>query len=43
MSEIRESDSEGVYIVRSQSHDGVEYEVDNTRYKQVALYRETNR
>ena len=25
MSEIRESDSEGVYIVISQSHDGVEY------------------
>ena len=29
--EIRESDSEGVYIVKSQSHDGVEYEVDTSR------------
>ena len=32
MSEIRETDSEGVYIVRSQSHDGVEYEVDMSRW-----------
>ena len=31
LSEIRESDSEGVYIVKSQSHDGVEYEVDTSR------------
>ena len=28
---IRESDSEGVYVVKSQSHDGVEYEVDTSR------------
>ena len=33
MSEIRESDSEGVYIVKSQSHDGVEYEVDTSRWR----------
>ena len=32
LSEIRESDSEGVYIVKSQSHDGVEYEVDTSRW-----------
>ena len=31
LSEIRESDSEGVYIVKSQSHDGVEYGVDTSR------------
>ena len=32
LSEIRESDSEGVYIVKSQSHHGVEYEVDTSRW-----------
>ena len=31
LSEIRKSDSEGVYIVKSQSHDGLEYEVDTSR------------
>ena len=28
----KRQDSEGVYIVRSQSHDGVEYEVDMSRW-----------
>ena len=32
MSEIREADSEDAYIVRSQSHDRVEYEVDTSRW-----------
>ena len=32
LSEIRESDFEGVYIVKSQSHEEVDYEVDTSRW-----------